>query len=561
MISGSNTHLNASYASAKTPTLVSNPPYFIFLATVFAVTIGYFHFRVEFNEYDLYRVLLGLLNGQATGLWLDDPTQYGIQFGYGYVAMIYWLGKTHILDIGNRDRLIEAINVIGFLASVATVGLLMASLRIMYNAQTALLASTIFIFSPLFLEMSTSGHQLLSALAFFFAANLLLVLDAPGRWNILSCGLAALLLSVGLTMRAELPLAFPWLIFAQRPRAILTQREYILGVASRSIVCVIAFAIFEVVFRYEVHAQITGGSSGLSAFLGAFYSLGNVMRGWVILAVGCGLATIVVGAISFIIGATKIVENCRRPNVLVSDPNLLAPVSLIFIGTMFWIPNPNPARHFTFVLLGISVLIASEITRRNYVNNRTAIVIGLAIFAANQALAEVARPFVLRNLHSVYVNFPEHSPTTGAVPLGSFPRHHASLVERAAVLTKFSRTIIGSCEQQLLILTSNGPLMVSLMFKPNTDTQVSVAKIGSDEAALKAVRNNQTFLFVDPLHIWPQDPVAVIANDTELDGYKILRDPYSLSANDKLAVPAARVANYPRSGSDMRCDGERAVAN
>ena len=554
-----NMHLDASSASAKTSPLISSAPYFIFLATLFVLIIGYFHFNGEFNESDLYRVLLGLLNGQATGLWLGDPTQYGIQFGYGYVAMIYWLGETHILNIGNRDSLIEAVNVIGFLASVATVGLLMASLRLMYSAQTALLASAIFIFSPLFLEMGTSGHQLLIALAFFFAANLLLVLNVPGRWNIVSYGLATLLLFVGLAMRAELPLAFPWLVFAQRPRATLTQREYILGAVSRSIVCVIAFAIFEIVFRYEVHVPITGGLSGLSTFLGEFYGIGNVMRGWVIFAVGSGLATIVVGAIS-LIGTTKIVQNFRWSTVLVSDPNLLAPVSLILVGTVFWIPNPNPARHFTFVLLGIAVLIALQITRRIHVNDRGVIVIGLAIFVANQALAEVARPFVLRNLHSVYVNFPEHSPTTGAVPLGSFPRHHASLVERAAVLTKFSRMIIGSCEQQVLILTSNGPLMAGLMFKPNSDTQVSVAKIGSHEA-LKAVRNNQTFLFVDPLHIWPQDPVAVIANDTELNGYQILRDPYSLSANDKLAVPAARMANYPRSRSEMRCDGERAAAN
>jgi hypothetical protein len=540
-----------------TNVLTTGAPYFIFVSVIFALIIGYFHCSVEFNEGDLYRVLMGLLNGQASGLWLQDPTQYGIRFGYGYVAMIYGLGQAHIFDISHRESLIEAINAIGFLASVATVGLLMASLRVMYDVPTALLASTIFISSPLFLEMATCGHQLLIALAFFFAANFLLVLDVPGRWIVVSYGVATALLFVGLTMRAELPLAFSWLAFAQRPRTMLTQRQYILGVISRSIVCVIAFAFFQIVFRYEVHTPLVDGDnlSGLSSFLGQFYKLDNVIRGGVILVVGCGLATVIACAASLIVERTRIVRHVRWPEAILSSPNWLGPVSLILIGTMFWVPNPYPARHFTFVYLGIAVLIASWVTRRLHVNNPGALAIGLAVFLANQALAEVARPFVLHNLHSVYVNFPEHSPTTGVVPLGSFPRHRASLVERAAVLTNFAAMVTGSCEPKVLILTSNGPLMAGVMFKPNSNTRISSGKIGYF-LAIKAVRNNQTFLFVDPQEIWPKDPVAVIVNNTDLDEYQILRDPYSMSANDKLAVPAGRTADYPHSESAIRCDGE-----
>lgn len=533
-------------------------PYFIFLAAIFTLIVGSFHCRLEFDEGDLYRVLLGLLNGQASGLWLHDPSQYGIRFGYGYVAMIYWLGDAHVFNISYRESLIEAINAIGFLASVATAGLLMASLRVMYGVSTALLATAIFIFSPVFLEMATSGHQLLIALAFFFAANLLLVLDVSGRWRIASYATATLLLFVGLTMRAELPLAFSWLAFAQRPKTMLTQRQYVLGVVSRSIVCVIAFAFFEIVFRNEVHTSLADGGnlSGLWPFLAQFYNLGYVLRGCVILVVGCGLATVVAGAASLFDERTSIVRHLRWPEAVLSGPNWLGPASLMVIGMMFWLPNPYPARHFTFVILGMAVLIALWTTRRFQVNNPRAIAIGLAIFLANQALAEVSRPLILRNLHSEYVTFPEHNPTTGVVPVGSFPRHHAALVERAAVLTKFGRMVTGSCEPRLLILTSNGPLMAGLLFKPDANTRMRAGTIG-----LKVVRNKQTFLFVDPQEMWPQDPIAVIVNDKELDGYQILRDPYSMSANDKLAVPADRVANYPRSESAIRCDGEPEEAN
>jgi hypothetical protein len=535
---------------------MASVPYFMCVAALFIFLISTFHFKSELNEGDLYRVVLGLMNGKATGLGLNDPTQYGIRFGYGYVAMIYWMEELHILAITHRESVIEAVNAIGFVASLATIGFLMASLNIMYGAPTALLASTIFLFSPLFLEMASSGHQLLIALAFFFAANFVLLLDVQGWRKTLSYATATLLLFVGLTMRAELPLAFSWLVFAGRPTELMSHRQYFLNVIARSVVCLSSFAIFQIVFHFCVYTPPTGdGLSGLSTFMGQFYSLRNVLRGLVILVVGVGLATVIAGGALLFIDRSRIIRDFRLSDFVMSGANLIGPLSLIFVGATFWIPNPNPARHFTFFLLGFAVLIALSITRRSRVNCTGSIAAGLAIVIANQALAEVVRPIVLRNLHSVYMRVPEHSPTTGAVPLGSFPRHHASLVERTEILTSLGRSVTGSCEPQLLVLTSNGPLMAGLMFEPHVDTRVSLAKVGSYNA-LKVVRQGQTFLFVDPLEIWPQDPVSVILKDTSLIDYRILRDPYSISTDDKLTVPISRMANYPQLDSEMRCDGQ-----
>jgi hypothetical protein len=552
-----------SFESARSPESVpTGIPFFLCIAAMFTIIIGYFHYTVEFNEDDLYRVLVGLLNGQATGRWLDDPAQYGIKFGYGYVALVYWLADAHVLTLTPRESLIEAINNIGFAASIVMVALMMASLRAMYGTAVTLFASIVFIFSPLFLEMATCGHQLLIALAFFFAANLLLVIEVPGPWNFATYGAATLLLFVGLTMRAELPIAFSWLAFAQRPRTTSTLRWYIRGVVLRSIVCVAAFAIFLIVLHYGVHTPPIAGDamSNLPDFLKKFYNPENVMRGAVILVVGCGLATVAAGVVSMVIEAAGIVRGSDRLRALLSSSNLLAPASLILFGVVFWIPNPNPARHFTFVLLGIAVLDALCIVRWFRIGNVGAIAAGIAVVLINQALAEVARPIVLRNLHSVYINFPEHSHTTGAVPLGSFPRHHASLVERYEVITNLARMVTASCEPRILVVTSYRAAIASLLFEPHADTQFSQIMIGS-YIGTKVVRNNQTFLFVDPQEIWPRDPVGLITNDTELDGYQIFQDPYSMSADDKSAIPAGRLANYPRLASEMHCGGERHAAN
>lgn len=528
--------------------------YFFFVFAAFACLIWMFHLNLEFNDSDLYRVLLGLLRGQGTGLWLDDPAQYGIKFGYGYVAMIYWLGEAHAFGLANRDSLLQAINTIGFAASVATVLLMMSSLRIMYGARVALLASIVFMFSPVFLDMATSGHQLLMALAFFFATNLVLVLDVRGPWKIAAYATASVLLFVGLTMRAELPLAFSWLALAQRSGTTSTLRTYILGVVLRSSVCVVAFAAFLIAFHFGVHTRLTAGDSmsSLSGFLASFYDSGNVVRGFVILAVGCGLATLVVLGILIAVEAFDL-----RSHAFLPDRTLLGPLSLMLIGAVFWIPNPSPARHFTFIIFGISIILGICIVKRVRVGNLGATAAGIAIVFANQALAEVVRPIVLRHLHSVYIHVPEHNPTTGTVPLGSFFRHRDSLVERNAVLTKLARMVVGSCEPKILILSSNGPLMAGLMFAPAGPPSTDFVAIGP-YSGLRVVRNNQTFLFVDPYLIWPQDPVTVIMNHPELDGYRIFRDPYSLSSYDKMPIPAGRTANYPASDAETRCDGESA---
>src|SRR6202000_1217265 len=52
---------------------------------VFAVWIFVFRFRNVLEEYDLYAVLSGLLDGVDSGKRLASPLQYGASFGFGYI--------------------------------------------------------------------------------------------------------------------------------------------------------------------------------------------------------------------------------------------------------------------------------------------------------------------------------------------------------------------------------------------------------------------------------------------------------------------------------------------
>ena len=545
------TQLDYSVARAgDRGSFLTDLPFFLAILAVFTLVIGAYHYRGEFSEDDSYGVLVGLLNGQATGRWSDDPAQYGIRFGYGYVALIYWLADMHVFTI-TRDNLIEAINGIGFAAAIVSTALCMVTLRIMYGATVALIATSVLIFSPLFLEMATSGHQLLIALAFFLAANLLLVLDVRGIWAIAAHVAAILLLFIGLTMRAELPLAFPWLTLALPPHLNPTVRSFSRAIMTRCTVCVIAFALFLIVLHYGVHAPVANGNTkanamnGISTFLAAFYKLDNIPRGFVILAIGCGLMTVLLGSISLAAQAAWLARDPHWLKTLLFGANLLAPVSLILFGAVFWVPNPNPARHFTFVLLGLSVLAALGVARIFRLGIVGALATGIAIILANQAVAEVVRPTILSHLHSQYLQFPEHDRTTGTVPLGFFTRHHAGIVERREILTNLGRAIAASHEPRLLVVSSYLFQFESLLFAPGADTRITGRVSIGPFTGIKLVRGGQSFVFVDPFLIWPQDPIALILADPELNDYRIFQDPYSLSADDKTQVPADRVAVLP----------------
>ena len=78
---------------------------------VFA-TINYtFQYQHVLGEPDLYRVLVGLLDGAESGRGLNSPLHYDREFGFGYLAAIYHFADPAALT--DPDRLAPIINQIG----------------------------------------------------------------------------------------------------------------------------------------------------------------------------------------------------------------------------------------------------------------------------------------------------------------------------------------------------------------------------------------------------------------------------------------------------------------
>jgi hypothetical protein len=78
---------------------------------IFGIIEYSFQYRDYLGESDLYRVLVGLMDGAESGRGLNSPMHYDREFGFGYLAAMY-----HFVDpavLRDPDRLTPLMNEIG----------------------------------------------------------------------------------------------------------------------------------------------------------------------------------------------------------------------------------------------------------------------------------------------------------------------------------------------------------------------------------------------------------------------------------------------------------------
>lgn len=521
-------------------------------ACVLSAFAGYlivFGYRDELAENDLYRTLLGFLNGAATGRYLGDPLHYGKNFGFGYIELIYALVAP--ADLVDRNAVVGVINGVGRVCAVIALACIMASLRSVYGGRAALVGGVVFGFSPVVLDIAPSGHQLLPALAFFGAASVALLSDTQGWRRLAAYSTGAVLLFVGMTMRAELPLAFPWLVLAQRSPA--TFGDFARTALQRGAACLVAFGAFYALRHILFPAPEPGDGNlgGLASLVATFFRLQNLGPGAVALALGCGIATVAVAVIALAVETVAVLR--RRtgdPAPWMVRSALLAPFSLVATGTLFWLPNPYPARHFTFVCLGLAAIVGIATARRFRVG--PAVAVGVAIVAANQVASEAARPLVLSRFHSPYTNFPDVRRTLTAAPLGFSWRHWRTIQHRRAAFTRLGRELEATCEPKLLVLSDQAFHLATNLYRRGDEVVADPIKVGP-YVGLDISRPGRHAIYLPVAEGWPNDPLPLLQQDERLRDFKIARDPYSRSIYDKAPIPEGRRADLDDASNAGAC--------
>jgi len=237
---------------------------------VYALLVLPFVFHDVVGEPDLERTAMALMYGASSGLQASAGFHYGMEVSFGYYFGFYHLLPRQVLL--NSGPLLAAINFVGYGFAVLGVAMLGLYAARLYGTVTAVVACTLFSFSPVLLDLGTSGHPQVPGLTLTLMGAWLLsyATDTTVRsaYRVLLGVLAFAVLTVALTIRADFILAFPFITLAAREPELRSRGEWLLAAGQRAGVLFTAFAAFLILRSHAFDAGPGADSDFVAKFFG-----------------------------------------------------------------------------------------------------------------------------------------------------------------------------------------------------------------------------------------------------------------------------------------------------
>ncbi len=506
-------------------TSVSPAPYRVGIILVpvliFMLLVRPYVFKDVVGEGDLVRIANGLLLGHKIGFWNTLDMHYGISFSFGY----YWFAY-HILPasmFATASDVIAFINESGYLCAGLTLLFAGAALGRLYGYAAGAVAVTLIGFSPMFLEMATSGHPLLPGAALLFAAAWLFLVaedtTALGiRWP-LFCGAGALVFA-SLTVRGETALALPFLVCAIKNLSwTKTARDKAL---LRAAAIASAFLVFLYLRGFYQAPGQHGALDSLTGFLSAFYIARNAIKGVAGLFIGAGMVSCAAIGVAFVL--------CRRRHAV---PALLA-LLLIVPNLVFWLPNGFPVRHFFFALVGGAMflgVVAQAMVPASLVKP----VLAAALLAVlNQLLAEAAYPAIIQKYEWNYEQIGDRR-ATFQVPLGMFQRNHTANQTMFSTLRTEAKQLANLRDPHIVVFADHSDyILLSLI---DSTPLPKVVLEPAPGITWELVRGNQIITLIEKYHQWPADVMGDYIKSRDVRAMRFYVQPTTRSRYDKTEPP------------------------
>lgn len=490
-----------------------------------------FQYHGVMGEADLYRVLVGLLDGATHHTWLASDLHYDRDFGFGYLWAIWSIAGPSA--VGDPDRMMEVINNVGLWTIIPSLLAFWIAVRLAHGAVVATVALVVFAFSPMMLELATSGHQSIPMFGFLCLAAVCMFYPARSRATaILLHALACALLVAGFLTRGEIFLGFPWLVLT----CIDTRsfRRFILSGIGRSIAPVASIIIFLIVQKQFVPTQM---GATVAQYFFEFYTWATVIPGFVYMTVGCGVATVILGGLAVLYSGW----NAALGRIPLAE--FLGPAALVLVPLAFFVPNPMPTRHFMLTLAGFGIFAGIAAVRLLSGRRWAAIGVAVVLALANQGAAEAIRPALLRlnEAHSPYIPVPTAYQTTTHANIGFVWQRHAALAERRAEAMRLGDAFRDSCDSHTLIFSDEGEQFFSRLYVGGLPVEARRWTLGRFNGLI-GERGGKTYLAFEKMTGWPDDAVAAVLADHDLDQFKMVADPYSMSRYDRTPIPPDRAA-------------------
>jgi hypothetical protein len=498
---------------------------------LFAIGVHAFQYRDALGESDLYRVLVGLLDGEAAGTGIASELHYDNTFGFGYLAAFYTFADPPTLR--DPDKLTNLINQVGFCFMLIGLLCFWSAVSIVHGARTGTVALVVFGLSPTILELGTSGHPVIPMFALLCAGATLLFLPATGWRAVLSALGGSVFLLAGLTTRVDIIFAIPWLVLTRADTRSL--RGFVVSCTLRAIAPMAAIIMFLILQHLLVPNQMR---SVVGEYFGRWFSLSQISGSLVYMVLGCGIATVSAATLAVLWLAWRN-DGLRQTGLA----QILGPAALVLTPLGFFVASWGPTRHFILTYAGFSIFLAIALTAYLAMQRFAALGVVLLLAAANQVLAEVVRRPVLavNNATSPYRPIWTGYLTATNAPLGWVWKRHEVLAERRAIVQAEGNMLTTPCQAHTIILTNDDT--AQLFSRPYAGgVPVEGRREGSDD--IRARVENHIILYLAKPTRWPEDAVALILADPAYNDFKLHQDPYSMAKYDVAPIPPDRQAQF-----------------
>ena len=540
----------------------------------YALLVLPFVFHDVVGEPDLERMVMAVIYGASSGLQAAAGYHYGLEVSFGY----YW-AQYHLLPAAvllDSSALIAAVNFIGYASAVLAVGALALYVGRLFGVVTAVVTCVLFGFSPVFLDLGTSGHPQVPGLALTLIGAWLLTyatdIGLPGARRVFAGVAAFVALSIALTMRGDFILAFPFITVIAGEQELRSRRAWLQAAAWRLLVLVTAFAVF-VAIQAHFYSE-PGGNAGFAAkFFATFYKMDTVPRGLLVVVLCTGVATMA----AFV---ALLFSRWARALPLV---NVIALLALAVPSLAFWLPNSTPGRHLILVTLAVALAIALILTRAGRaapvsrgrfavqgapapreegnvlekpdtrgtgvlralsvrppagLRPQWAIAIAVLLVIADQAIAEVTHGPLERHYQWTFPLLTARR-ATQSVPMGTFPLDHEAKQDLFMMLRNEGRAFAHTCSGKVLAFAEEPHYMMLSLVERDRSMRFTSVDVG-DTKVIQARGARCSVDFVEKAAAWHHDALREFLEAGYDAGWPIYFQESRRNPSDRTLVPAAR---------------------
>jgi hypothetical protein len=509
---------------------------------VYALLVLPFVFHGVVGEPDLERTVMAILYGASSGLHEAAGYHYGLAVSFGYYAALYHLLPQSVLL--HSSSLIAAINFIGYGSAVLAMGALALYVARLFGVTASLITCILFGFSPVFLDLGTSGHPQVPGLAFTLGGAWLLtyVTDTTlQKSQRIAAGVGALLfLTVALTFRGDFVLAFPFIALVAADSELVSRRAWLRAAGTRVALLLPAFAVFLFLQSFAFSSGPDGKAGFISTFFATFYKTDTIPRGLMVVVLCTGVATMLAFVWLVFLRAARSLPFIHSMAIL----------ALALPSLAFWLPNSTPGRHLILVTLAVALTIALILTRAARL--QWALPAAALLVISNQAIAEVTHNALEQHYQWTFPLVTGRR-ATQSVPMGTFPLDHEAKQELFMRLRNEGLAFARTCSGNVLAFAEEPHYIIMSLVELDPSARMKTVLVGDTKVfQLRGTRCSVDF--VEKAAAWHRDALREFMEAGYDAQWPIFFQESRRNPSDRTPVPEER-----RYCIEKSADGECAV--